>query len=96
MEAQTVREMPLYQSHKTVHALKIKGITYRGDSSATLFPEEGNLYAPISVGADFVMRHLRGNDGEKKDFHGGYYVVYSDGYASFSPTDAFEAGYTRL
>ena len=27
---------------------------------------------------------------------GGYYVVYKDGYKSFSPADAFESGYTRV
>lgn len=27
---------------------------------------------------------------------GGYYVVYEDGYKSFSPASAFESGYTRL
>ena len=27
---------------------------------------------------------------------GGYYVVYEDGYKSFSPAKAFEEGYTRI
>lgn len=27
---------------------------------------------------------------------GGYYVRYADGYESFSPADAFEAGYTAI
>ena len=27
---------------------------------------------------------------------GGYYVVYEDGYKSFSPAGAFESGYTLL
>ncbi|MCK9988658.1 MAG: hypothetical protein AzoDbin1_05130 [Azoarcus sp.] len=27
---------------------------------------------------------------------GGYYVVYEDGYKSFSPAIAFESGYTRI
>ena len=27
---------------------------------------------------------------------GGYYVVYADGYQSFSPAQAFEEGYTRI
>lgn len=27
---------------------------------------------------------------------GGYYVLYKDGYTSFSPADAFEDGYTRI
>ena len=27
---------------------------------------------------------------------GGYYVVYKDGYESFSPAQAFEEGYARI
>ncbi len=27
---------------------------------------------------------------------GGYFVVYKDGYKSFSPAEAFEEGYTRI
>jgi hypothetical protein len=27
---------------------------------------------------------------------GGYFVEYADGYRSFSPAEAFEAGYTRI
>ena len=27
---------------------------------------------------------------------GGYYVVYADGYKSFSPATAFEEGYTKI
>jgi hypothetical protein len=27
---------------------------------------------------------------------GGYYVVYEDGYRSYSPAAAFEAGYTLI
>jgi hypothetical protein len=27
---------------------------------------------------------------------GGYYVLYEDGYESFSPADAFESGYSLI
>lgn len=27
---------------------------------------------------------------------GGYFVVYKDGYESWSPAEAFEEGYTRV
>jgi hypothetical protein len=33
---------------------------------------------------------------EKRAEVGGYYVVYDDGYASFSPAAAFEDGYTLI
>lgn len=91
------REMPKYKSHKTVLALKIKAIAYdvdaakaenrETDGSATITPEESG-YAPFKVPAGYVRKHA--------PVAGGYYVIYADGYASFSPAQAFEEGYTRL
>jgi hypothetical protein len=46
------------------------------------------LFAPFTVDADYMQKH--------KPEVGGYYVVYDDGYKSFSPAKAFEDGYTRL
>lgn len=89
------REMPRYKSHKEVWALKIRTIetllTADADGhksgSALITPaEEG--YAPFRVSAIYVKKH------DPKP--GGYYVVYGDGYASWSPADAFEAGHTRI
>lgn len=90
-------EMPRYKCHKEVHALKINGIEldivsarHEGretDGSAVLTPADGN-YAPFRVPSDFVARN--------KLIVGGYYVVYADGYKSFSPPDAFEQGYTEI
>lgn len=74
-----VREMPKYTSHKQVWALKIKEII-----GTTIFPiDEG--YASFDVTEDYILRH------EPKV--GGYYVVYKDGYKSYSPSLAFEDGY---
>lgn len=42
----------------------------------------------IRVTAEYVAKH--------KPQPGGYYVVYDDGYESFSPGKAFEEGYTRI
>lgn len=54
---------------------------------ATLtFTDKG--YAPLEVDAAYVMQH--------NPQPGGYYVVYKDGYKSFSPAEAFEEGYTRI
>lgn len=90
-------EMPKYRCHKEVWALKIKTIEFDSDKakaegretdgSATITPaEEG--YAPFRVGHDYVYKH--------KPTVGGYYVVYADGYKSFSPAEAFEGGYSRI
>lgn len=42
----------------------------------------------MEVEPDYIKKH--------KPVAGGYYVVYKDGYKSFSPADAFEDGYTRI
>lgn len=83
-------QMPRYKCTKEVWALKIKEIhpcTEGSDLGAMIVPfEEG--FAPFHVDAAYRARHA--------PVVGGYYVVYKDGYASFSPAVAFEEGYTRL
>jgi len=94
MENQVSMEMPKYKCHKVVWALKIKSIVRDGegedresDGSAIITPvEEG--YAPFRVDPDYLHKH--------KPQVGGYYVVYKDGYKSFSPAKAFEDGYTFI
>ena len=87
------REMPRYRCHKQVYALKIKDIIdptepgNESDGSRLIVPaDEG--YGRFPVDADFVHKH--------QPHIGGYYVVYDDGYKSFSPAKAFEDGYTRI
>jgi hypothetical protein len=86
-------EMPRYKCHKEVWALKIEEVidpTRDGcESDGTLilrFEDYG--YAPIRVSRDYARKH--------SPKAGGYYVVYGDGYKSFSPASAFESGYTRI
>jgi len=93
-EAGDGAEMPRYKCHKEVWALKIKAIKRDGegeyretDGSATITPEEAD-YAPFKVDAAYMHKH--------KPQVGGYYVVYDDGYKSWSPAAAFEEGYTRI
>ncbi|GGE36263.1 hypothetical protein GCM10007276_12190 [Agaricicola taiwanensis] len=74
--------MPRYRSHKEVWALKIASV----DGTTLTFEKSG--YAPLDVGAEFIERH--------KPEAGGYYVVYKDGYKSFSPAEPFEEGYTFI
>lgn len=96
---ETVVEMPKYRSHKTVWALKISDLTppaQDSDGSCVLhFEEEG--YGARRVSADFVRRHLPelGTRPDLAPYIGGYFVVYQDGYESFSPAQAFEEGYTH-
>lgn len=96
MNAEAQTEMPRYKSHKIVHALKITAIEFdkdkanaegrETDGSAVIFPLE-DRYAPFKVDHAYVSKH--------KPQVGGYYVVYPDGYKSWSPAEAFESGYTR-
>lgn len=75
-------EMPRYQSHKKVWALKIASV----EGLHLFFEEKG--YAPIKVAANMFARYT--------PVPGDYYVVYDDGYKSISPAKAFEEGYKRL
>jgi hypothetical protein len=85
------------KSHKEVWALKIKSIVRDGqnatseseasDGSAIITPEEEG-YAPFRVDREYVHKH--------NPQVGGYYVVYEDGYQSFSPAQPFEAGNTLV
>ena len=83
-------EMPKYCSHKIVHALKIEKVTYvdgNDNGIAVIMPaDEG--YASFQVDAEYTRKH--------KPKPGGYYVVYKDGYKSWSPAKAFEEGYTKV
>lgn len=54
---------------------------------ATIIPADTS-YAPFDVDGAYFSKH--------QPEAGGYYVVYADGYKSFSPAEAFEAGYTRV
>ena len=77
-------ELPKYTSHKTVWALKIASVSARSDGALLSF--EDGRYAPIVVDEAYVNKHA--------PKAGGYYVVYEDGYQSWSPQEAFESGYT--
>ena len=82
-------ELPRYRCHKKVWALKIAAIEIHADKSATIAPAHSR-YAPF----DTVPGWCECWHGNESDL--GYYVVYDDGYMSWSPTKAFEEGYTKL
>lgn len=74
-------ELPRYRSHKIVRAAKIVAIDF--GERLDLAP-----HGVVEVDRTWIM--------EKRAEVGGYYVVYDDGYASFSPAKAFEEGYTLI
>jgi len=91
MGNEAMAQMPRYKCHKEVWALKIKEVKRAPSGNATITTTlvfEDSAFAPIELDFNYIERH------EPKA--GGYYVVYEDGYKSFSPGKAFEDGYTRL
>ncbi len=77
------RQMKEYVSHKRVQAMKIASIIHgRG---ATLADAAG---VSVEVSRAYVEKH--------EPRVGGYYVLYGDGYESWSPAAAFESGYTEV
>ena len=85
MDERACCEMPKYRCHKEVHAVEIEKITY-SKHYAMIYPD--SRFAAIRVDAEYVRKH--------NPQAGGYYVVYKDGYESWSPKEAFEDGYTKL
>ena len=88
-------QMPRYRCHKEVWSLKIASIARHEDErtegpkfeGATITPADPR-YAPFFVDGKYVAKH--------NPQAGGYFVVYDDGYKSWSPSQAFEQGYTRI
>lgn len=73
--------LPRYKSHKEVNAVKIEAI-----SGPTIWPE--GPFPSFNVSKEYLEKH--------KPTAGGYFVVYADGYESWSPAEAFEEGYTLI
>jgi hypothetical protein len=74
--------MQKYKSHKVVEAMKIEEMNFDVPDAPFLAGDHG----PIQPKPGYFVRH-------NPDV-GGYYVRYKDGYESYSPVEAFEAGYT--
>lgn len=91
-------ELPKYNCHKQVWALKIKDIhkfEFIRDSVTGNKPDdyyiiepENKKYAKFEVSESYYKKH--------NPQIGGYYVQYKDGYKSFSPAKEFEDGYSLI
>jgi hypothetical protein len=93
--------LPRYQSHKIVHALKIKNIVYD-------FPPDSHVLGGALIEPEderfmpFRVKHHTMFAGNPRPGPGWYYVVYPSSrddvkpYFSFSPGEAFEEGHTKL
>ena len=94
--------MPRYRCHKIVSAAKILDINACGPCL-----EFDHGAVPVNIGptglsvgfdqdpADVVIHWKKWRDKHNPEV-GGYLVVDEDGYTSYSPSKAFEEGYTRI
>jgi hypothetical protein len=80
------RELPQYRCHKIVGAVKIDAVIFNNDRDLGGRIIGGGL--SLSVPRSYIDKHAPAI--------GGYYVMYEDGYSSWSPAAAFEEGYTKL
>lgn len=80
-------QLPKFISHKIVHAAKITGMT-----ADPKFTEDTRLIFGDIDKWILVERSWMKRNGPVSI--GGYYVVYEDGYRSYSPGKQFEQGYT--
>lgn len=78
-----MNHLPLYKCHKQVRAALIEHVDLKNGTI-----ELKTTHASILVSAAWYAKN--------QPKTGGYYVVYEDGYTSFSPATAFESGYTRI
>jgi len=83
MVRETYPKLPIYVCHKEVQAARIIEIQRVGAGYALTLEGVGPV---ITVTKEWYDKH--------NPHPWGYYVVYKDGYASYSPPRAFEEGYT--
>lgn len=89
-----------YRCHKEVEAFQIVQIDDCGKITSAVDPCGivgtfriwGALHcgegARVAVDAAWIEKH--------EPVVGGYFVIYEDGYTSFSPKEAFEKGYSKI
>jgi hypothetical protein len=86
--------MKRYQCTKQVNAVKLADVIQGNEVGfGLLIPHNTAEDAPIKVEGAWIIKH---SPSQQADGSYGYYVVYEDGYASWSPTKAFEEGYTEI
>ena len=81
-------ELPRWKSHKEVHAFKITKIVENSEDGIAILHHDEGYFEPVRVNREYMQKH--------NPQVGGYYVLYPDGYESWSPPKAFEEGYTRI
>ncbi len=81
-------DLPRYQSHKVVQAARVTGVS-EGHMPDVLFVWHLAGGFRVEVDEDLARRVPTGT----RSPISGWFVLYEDGYRSWSPGEAFEAGY---
>ncbi len=92
-------DLPEWQSHKIVRADKIVRVIHNGGdySSGHIEENSATVIQALELACGAVVGPLPENFFARGyPAFGDYYVVYEDGYVSWSPAKAFEDGYTRI
>lgn len=81
--------LPKWQCHKVVAAARIGAVRFEPPMDfGQVFVETDGTAMGLAMDEAWMRKH--------NPQPGGYFVVYQDGYISYSPAEAFEEGYTRL
>ena len=80
--------MKTYQCHKKVEAFQIASTIEDAARFGKVLLRSANGEDAVEVNDAWVNRH--------NPKIGGYVVIYSDGYKSYSPQEVFESGYTVI
>ncbi|QTH79813.1 hypothetical protein [Klebsiella phage vB_KpnP_ZX1] len=83
-----VNELPQYKCHKVVRAGKILATARNPNEDAVFLDVDGVVNKWLFAPTGWLSKH-------NPDI-GGYLVAYEDGYLSYSPAAAFEAGYSLI
>ena len=85
----TQMELPKYKCIKDINAVKITDIeSHDSDGKGSHTMVFGEIGSSKFLTDEWKARH--------NPEIGGYFVVYKDGYTSYSPAAAFEEGYVKI
>lgn len=86
--------IPKWQSHKVVHADKIVGTSTRPLGEP--IREDDTFTDWILACGEIIPVSQEMRRRAPEDPIGGYYMLYKDGFESWSPEEAMLDGYTRI
>ena len=90
-----IEGLPQWRCHKVVGAFKIREITTSPHDGKYLVYPEHSQAATVPV-VEVAREVFRARVRFPQEYIGGFLVQYNDGYLSWSPSKAFEDGYTRI